>query len=134
MKTIREQVIDFMEHNEQLTKLKSENWYKMEDSLVEFIEKLTSKKDTTYTTTEQIQLADGNYINLVKKEFTIEIQDVVNYCLDLEHDIFITREFACGSYSEKSYCGGYHYEITKGIGTITIVDKNQNKIYKLHTH
>ena len=61
-------------------------------------------------------------------------QDVVNYCLDLEHDIFTTKEFNCGSYSEKSCCGGYHYEIAKGIGTITIIDKNQNKIYKLHTH
>lgn len=48
MKTIREQVIDFMEHNEQLTKLEGENWFKMEDSLVGFIEKLTGKKDTTY--------------------------------------------------------------------------------------
>lgn len=60
-------------------------------------------------------------------------QDVVNYCLDLEHNIFKTKEFNCGSYSEKSYCGGYNYEIAKGIGTITIIDKNQNKIYKLHT-
>ena len=75
MGTIREQVIDFMEHNEQLTKLKGENWYKMEDSLVEFIEKLTNEKDTTYTTTEQITLADGNYLTLVKNEFTIELQD-----------------------------------------------------------
>lgn len=60
-------------------------------------------------------------------------QDITNYCLDLKHDIFTTKEFNCGSYGEKSYCGGYHYEIAKGIGTITIVDKNQNKIYKLHT-
>lgn len=56
MKTIREQVINFMEHNEQLTKLKGENWYKMEDSLVEFIEKLTGKKDTTYTKTDLTEL------------------------------------------------------------------------------
>ena len=56
MKTIREQVINFMEHNEQLTKLKGENWYKMEDSLVEFIEKLTGKKDTTYTKTDLAEL------------------------------------------------------------------------------
>lgn len=27
-------------------------------------------------------------------------QDVVNYCLDLEHDIFTTKEFTCGSYIE----------------------------------
>ncbi len=56
MKTIREQVINFMEHNEQLTKLKGKNWYKMEDSLVEFIEKLTGKKDTTYIKTGLIEL------------------------------------------------------------------------------
>lgn len=82
MKTIREQVIDFMEHNEQLTKLKGENWYKMEDSLVDFIEKLTDKKDTTYTQQEQLPLVDGNYINLVKKEFTIEIQDDLGQVLE----------------------------------------------------
>lgn len=82
MKAIREQVIDFMEHNEQLTKLKGENWYKMEDSLVEFIEKLTSEKDTTYTKTEQIPLADGNYLTLVKNEFTIELQDNLGQLLE----------------------------------------------------
>lgn len=60
--------------------------------------------------------------------------DIISYCLDLNHNLFTSKEFTCGSYSEKSYCGGYHYEITKGIGTITIVDKNQNKIYKLHIH
>lgn len=75
MKTIREQVIDFMEHNEQLTKLKGENWYKMEDSLVDFIEKLTDKKDTTYTDEEKIQLADGNYVTLVNGNYMIEILD-----------------------------------------------------------
>lgn len=48
MKTIREQVIDFMEHNEQLTKLKGENWYKMEDSLVELVESITHQKDKSY--------------------------------------------------------------------------------------
>lgn len=54
MKTIREQVIDFMEHNEQLTKLKGENWYKMEDSLVEFAEKLTNTQDKTYSNTQSL--------------------------------------------------------------------------------
>lgn len=153
MKTIREQVIDFMEHNEQLTKLKGENWYKMEDSLVEFAEKLTNTQDKTYSNTqsllgiieswgngilseediktlfnrvleekestfenfiklvndyfdntdgefdglameleeyyderkdtyEKIQLADGNYLNLVKNEFTIELQDDLGQVLE----------------------------------------------------
>lgn len=75
MKTIREQVIDFMEHNEQLTKLKGENWYKMEDSLVALIESITHQKDTTYTKTEQIPLADGNYVTLVNDNYMIEILD-----------------------------------------------------------
>lgn len=152
MKTIREKVIDFMEHNEQLTKLKGENWYKMEDSLVEFVERLTGEKDTTYVSLgtitiirswsngvlseedchnlcsevikveeptfenfmklvnryfdntdgefdglameleeyfderkdncERIMLADGNYINLVKKELTIELQDDLGQVLE----------------------------------------------------
>lgn len=75
METIREQVIDFMEHNEQLTKLKDENWYKMEDSLVALIESITHKKDTTYTDEIQVQLADGNYVTLVNGNFMIEILD-----------------------------------------------------------
>lgn len=75
MKTIREQVTDFMEHNEQLTKLKGENWYKMEDSLVALIESITHKKDTTYTDEIQVQLADGNYVTLVNGNFMIEILD-----------------------------------------------------------
>lgn len=48
MGKIREQVINFMEHNEQLSKLKGKKWYEMEDSLIEFIERLTGEKDTTY--------------------------------------------------------------------------------------
>lgn len=48
MGKIREQVINFMEHSEQLSKLKGKNWYEMEDSLVEFVERLTGEKDTTY--------------------------------------------------------------------------------------
>lgn len=75
MKTIRGQVIDFMEHNELLTKLKGENWYKMEDSLVALIESITHKKDTTYTDEIQVQLADGNYVTLVNGNFMIEILD-----------------------------------------------------------
>lgn len=75
MKTIREQVINFMEHNEQLTKLKGENWYKMEDNLVALIESITHKKDTTYTDEIQVQLADGNYVTLVNGNYMIEILD-----------------------------------------------------------
>lgn len=82
MKTIREQVIDFMEHNEQLTKLKGENWYKMEDSLVGLVESITQQKDITYNKQEKIQLADGNYLNLVKNEFTIELQDDLGQVLE----------------------------------------------------
>ena len=52
MGEIRKQVINFMEHNEQVEKLKGENWYKMEDSLVEFAEQLTGEKDTTYVSFE----------------------------------------------------------------------------------
>lgn len=45
---IREQVINFMEHNEQLTKLTGEKWYNMEDSLVAFVERMTKKKDKVH--------------------------------------------------------------------------------------
>lgn len=60
MGEIRKQVINFMEHNEQLSKLKGENWYKMEDSLVEFAEQLTGEKDTTYVSLGAIVRNWGN--------------------------------------------------------------------------
>ena len=45
---IREKVIEFMESDEYLSKLKDEKWYKMEDKLVGLCEKVSGKKDTTY--------------------------------------------------------------------------------------
>ena len=75
MDTIRTKVVDFMENNEYLSKLRDEQWYKMEDSLVALVESITQAKDTTYTDEEKIQLADGNYITLVNGNFMIEILD-----------------------------------------------------------
>lgn len=75
METIREQVVDFMEHNEYLSKLRDEKWFEMEDKLVELIENTTHTKDTTYAEEEQIQLADGNYVTLVNGNYIIEILD-----------------------------------------------------------
>ena len=60
MGKIREQVINFMEHSEQLSKLKGKKWYEMEDSLVEFVERLTGEKDTTYVSLGAIVRNWGN--------------------------------------------------------------------------
>ena len=51
---MREQVIVFMEHNEILSKLKGDKWYKMEDELVELCERVSGKKDNTYKNIKEI--------------------------------------------------------------------------------
>ena len=48
MDEIREKVINFMEHNEYLSRLKNKQWYDMEDSLVNLVEEISNKKDNTY--------------------------------------------------------------------------------------
>ena len=75
MDTIRTKIVDFMGNNEYLSKLRDEQWYKMEDSLVTLIESITQAKDTTYTDEEKIQLADGTYITLVNGKYIIELVD-----------------------------------------------------------
>lgn len=60
MDKIREKVINFMEHNEILTKLENEKWYTMEDSLVELIKNCIT--ETTYNT-EVIPLATGEQLH-----------------------------------------------------------------------
>lgn len=60
MDKIREKVVDFMEHNEILTKLENEKWYSMEDSLVELIKNCIT--ETTYNT-EIITLATGEQLH-----------------------------------------------------------------------
>ena len=37
------------------------------------------------------------------------------------------KEFSCGAYSEKSYCGGYHYKVYKQLDEIEIYNLNTNK-------
>lgn len=37
------------------------------------------------------------------------------------------KEFSCGAYSEKSYCGGYHYKVCKQLDEIEIYNLNTNK-------
>lgn len=138
MKTIREQVIDFMEHNEYLSKLRDEKWFEMEDSLVGFIEKLTGKKDTTYTDEEKIQLADGNYVTLVNGNFMIEILDdfgqvmesfdiniknqtkteIINQLQQLDKYEYMDRIFTSYDYEEDYYrlMETYFEDITLGNG------------------
>lgn len=48
MDTIRTKIVDFMGNNEYLSKLRDEQWYKMEDDLVAFVKRMTKKKDKTY--------------------------------------------------------------------------------------
>lgn len=138
METIRKQVIDFMEHNEYLSKLKNEKWFEMEDNLVKFAEKLINKKDTTYTTTEQIPLADGNYITLINGNFMIEILDdfgqvmesfdiniknqtkteIINQLQQLDKYEYMDRIFASYDYEEDYHklMETYFEDITLGNG------------------
>ena len=51
---MREEVINFMENNTTLSKLKDEEWYKMEDELVGLCERVSGKKDTTYESPRKI--------------------------------------------------------------------------------
>lgn len=48
MDTIREEVVKFMENDEEFSKLKNEKWYEMEDKLVALCEKVSGRRDTTY--------------------------------------------------------------------------------------
>ena len=54
MDTIREEVVRFMENDEEFSKLKNEKWYEMEDKLVALCEKVSGKKDETYRTPRDI--------------------------------------------------------------------------------
>ena len=48
MDKIREEVVFFMEYHNLFSQLKGEEWYEMEDALVELCEKVSDKKDKTY--------------------------------------------------------------------------------------
>ncbi|MBQ2882766.1 MAG: hypothetical protein IJE43_03185 [Alphaproteobacteria bacterium] len=48
MDKIREKVASFMEHNDVLSKLKGENWYNMEDELVNLVCEISGLRDATY--------------------------------------------------------------------------------------
>lgn len=55
MDKIREKVVDFMENNEYLSKLKNKRWYDMEDSLVELIKEFANTKDDTYKDLDSVK-------------------------------------------------------------------------------
>lgn len=67
MGTIREKVIEFMEHNKHLTKLENEDWYETEDSLVKLVEEISGLKDDTY------------FNDLENKEETLDIKYIKCY-------------------------------------------------------
>lgn len=73
---IREEVIRFMESNEILSKLNGDKWYKMEDELVELCEKVSGKKDTTYTNVKDIV---NGWVGSVANEDEID-----NFVKDIE--------------------------------------------------
>ena len=51
---IREKVIGFMENDKNLSKLKGDKWYEMEDKLVALCEEVSGRKDTTYESPRSI--------------------------------------------------------------------------------
>lgn len=55
---IREKVIKFMESDENLSKLKDEKWYEVEDRLVALCEKVSGKKDTTYDCKDIVRIQE----------------------------------------------------------------------------
>lgn len=78
--TIREKVINFMDNNPLLTKLENDDWYKMEDALVDLFCEMTGTHDksyenqaSTYPTLLDQKLAETDY-----SEFEYQIYKKVN--------------------------------------------------------
>lgn len=80
---LREKVIEFMENDEQFSKLKGDKWYKMEDKLVALCEKVSGKKDTTYESPRSIV---ESWVGSVADED--EIDNFVNAVNCLEEKTF----------------------------------------------
>ena len=83
MSEIREKVIEFMENDKNLSKLKGDKWYEMEDRLVTLCEEVSGKKDTTYESPRSIV---ESWVGSVADED--EIDDFVNAVSRLEEKAF----------------------------------------------
>ncbi len=83
MDKIREEVIKFMENDENFSKLKGDKWYKMEDKLVTLCEQVSGKKDTTYESPRSIV---NSWVGSVADED--EIDDFVSAVSHLEEKAF----------------------------------------------
>lgn len=55
LKTVRQEVSEFMDAHPVLTKLKGEEWYSVEDGIVTLIEHITGAKDPTYENTDYFE-------------------------------------------------------------------------------
>lgn len=51
--------------------------------------------------------------------------EVIDEIIDMQPDE--EKEFECGAYSEKSWCGGYHYKVYKGVYRIIIINLNRKE-------
>lgn len=85
---LREKVIEFMENDEQFSKLKGDKWYKMEDKLVRLCEKVSGRRDTTYDCKEiaRMQEITEEWLGGVASDG--EINDFIDEVLELEYKTF----------------------------------------------
>ena len=87
---IREKVIEFMENDENLSKLKGDKWYEMEDKLVGLCEKVSGRRDTTYdyAKIKEVERITLEYLNgVINNE---ELEEFVEEVLELEHKTFVS--------------------------------------------
>lgn len=109
MDKIREKVINFMEHNEYLSKLKNKQWYDMEDSLVNLVEEFANTKDDTYNTLNNVEKI-ALYQTVLK-----EYKDCCEWLnkRSLQGDISLKtlyEELKGWNYSEQEECFDFSYK------------------------
>ena len=98
MNEIREKVINFMEHNKYLSRLKNKQWYDMEDGLVNLVEEISSKKDNTYNSLNGVEQ------NALYKAVLEEYKDCCEW---------LNKRLSQGNTSLKTLCeelNGWNYD------------------------
>ena len=85
---LREKVIEFMENDEQFSKLKGDKWYAMEDKLVGLCEKVSGRRDTTYDCKEIARMQEITEEWLGGVASDSEINDFIDEVLELEYKTF----------------------------------------------
>lgn len=133
MDRIREEVVMFMEHNKYLTKLFGEDWFDMEDGLVELVEKISGLKDNTYNNNENVKDNNLSAVNTQIRAYKRVLEEYKDVKETIEHIYnFNNREI-------KDLCkmfGGYNldeekFDFTYTRGDIIYTIEKENGTNKL---